>query len=324
LKNPTSSDTFSTEMETIAASIDIGSHTARLLIVQVSGVSGQFRPLARKRVYTRLAEGFHPPEGQKSIQPGAIDRTLQALLDFRRAIDTFKAREVYAVATGVVREAANREVFLRCLGRETGIQATALTGEEEALLTGKGVLHALGERSSVVIFDLGGASTEFLFHREGKMRALSLPLGAAILTTRYLRSDPPEEGQLEALSRRVARILEGAPLDVPEQGEAPVGTGGTVTTLAAMLYGIPRGEISPERVNGLVLDRDRIKGLYHELKGLTIQERLGFRGLDSGRADVIVAGMAVVLGVLRHFEALELRVSMSDLLEGILIQYLGG
>jgi exopolyphosphatase/guanosine-5'-triphosphate,3'-diphosphate pyrophosphatase len=97
-----------------------------------------------------------------------------------------------------------------------------------------------------------------------------------------------------------------------------VGTGGTVTTLAAMHYGIPETEIIPENINGLILKRKQVEMLYNKIKPLAFKERLGLPGVDHGRADVILAGSLVVIRILYFVKSLKLAVSLSDLLEGIL------
>jgi exopolyphosphatase/guanosine-5'-triphosphate,3'-diphosphate pyrophosphatase len=157
------------------ASIDIGSHTARLLIADKSGPQGILRPLIRKRDYIRLSEGFDRA-GEKTIQPNAIDRTLDALKGFSQTLKTFDVGSVHAVATGLFREAANRDEFLDRIYESTGIRVRTITGDEEALLTGKGVLNALDIRKKpFIIFDLGGGSTEFLSGRGGRQTVRSIP-----------------------------------------------------------------------------------------------------------------------------------------------------
>ncbi len=98
-----------------------------------------------------------------------------------------------------------------------------------------------------------------------------------------------------------------------------VGTGGTVTTLGAMLHHMDIEEISPKRMNGLTLRREQLEDLFERLKAMTFDERLKLQGLDRGRADVIPAGCAVVLRILRFFKAREMVVSLSDLLEGMVL-----
>jgi len=312
------------------ASIDIGTHTARVLIVQKLGPPGFFRPLFRDRTYIRLGEDFDY-SGGKSIHPDAISRTHKALRDFSRYMEDFDVHRVLAVATGVVREASNRELFLDSLLTNTGVEARPIGGDEEASLTGKGVLHALGvQEGRFVIFDLGGGSTEFFLGGSHTPVVRSIPIGALTLTQRYLKSDPPGEGEISFLSGYIDKALKELHSINPQgrinvtDGSLLMGTGGTVTTLAAMLYGIPPQEIVPERVNGLILERSAVRALFDKMRKLNLEERRGLSGLDPGRAGVILAGALVILRVLHFLRSSQMTVSLSDLLEGILINHFEG
>ena len=308
------------------ASIDIGTHTARLLVARKSKAPGRLKPLARKRAYIRLGGGFSYSEG-KTIQPEAIGRTLEVLGDFLQCTRLFDVHEVHAVATGVVREATNRDEFLDLIYEHTGIRVRPIAGEEEALLTGKGVMHAFNvQPGPFLVFDLGGGSTEFLLRTKGSQVVRSTPIGSTILKQAFLKSDPPKDKQVDALSRHIDKLLEEARLEPigGRDGCLIVGTGGTVTTLAAMLFGIPLEEITPDRINGLTLKVKQLEELFDEIKRLPYEERLRLPGLDPDRADVILAGCLAAIRILYFFKSLQLSVSLSDLLEGILIDYAEG
>ena len=306
--------------KTILASIDIGSHTARLLVCQKTGSTKGIRPLLRKRAYIRLAEDF-TSQAKRAIQPEATERALKALGEFASIAEKMGVENVRAACTGVVREAENRDDFLNQIFERTGIQAHVLSGEEEARLTARGVMYALGVQDRVSrIFDLGGVSTEFIYGEQDLQKTQSLPLGAMVLTQRYLVSEPPGEEEMSALEQDVDDVLNRAFPEGHLEGDGlVVGTGGTVTTLGAMLHHMDTEEISPKRMNGLTLRREQLEDLFERLKAMTFDERLKLRGLDRGRADVIPAGCAVVLRILRFFKAREMVVSLSDLLEGMVL-----
>jgi exopolyphosphatase/guanosine-5'-triphosphate,3'-diphosphate pyrophosphatase len=308
------------------ASIDIGTHTARLLVARKPEAQGRLKPLARKRAYIRLGEGFSYSEGKK-IQPEAIDRTLEVFEDFLQCTRLFDVHEVHAVATGVVREATNRDEFLDLIHSHTGIHIRPITGEEEALLTGKGVVYALNVQSGpFLVFDLGGGSTEFFLSTEDMQVVRSILIGSMILKQAFLKSDPPKDRQVDALSRHIDKMLEGLRLAPIHSGSCLLvaGTGGTVTTLAAMLNSISLEDITPERINGLILTVKQLEGLFDEIKRLPYEERLKMPGLDPDRAEVILGGCLAVIRILYFFKSLQVTVSMSDLLEGVLICYAEG
>lgn len=302
------------------ASIDLGSHTARLLVA--GWEAGRLHGLLRKRAYTRLAEDFESPEAM-ILKPAAIERALEALEEFRADIERTGARTVKGIATGVVRAAANRNRFIDLVREKTGIPIEIVSGEEEARLTGLGIRHGLqlGDRPFTA-FDLGGGTTEFLrVPGQGPFRAVSLPLGAMILTQRHLFTDPPARREIENLKKEAREVLFSF-LDAPWETML-VGTGGTVTTLAAMVHGMGGTDIRPERMNGLSLRLDPLEALLARLEKMTVAERSALPGLDPGRAGVLPAGGAVVTEILHFFHCSEMMVSLSDLLEGTLLDLLG-
>lgn len=303
----------------ILASIDLGSHTARLLVARWE--AGRLHSLMRKRAYIRLAQDFEAHEAM-TLKPAGVERAVKALEEFRADIEKTGARTLKGIATGVVRAAANRNHFIELVREKTGIPLEVVSGEEEARLTGLGIRHGLqlGDRPFMA-FDLGGGTTEFLHvPRQGRSRAMSLPLGAMILTQRHLITDPPAQREMERLKKETREVLLSF-LDAPRE-TLLVGTGGTVTTLAAMVHGIEGTCISPERMNGLFLRLDPLKALLARMERLPVAERAALPGLDQGRADVIPAGCAVVTEILHFFHCSEMMVSLSDLLEGTLLDLL--
>jgi exopolyphosphatase/guanosine-5'-triphosphate,3'-diphosphate pyrophosphatase len=305
----------------ILASIDLGSHTARLLIARWE--DGRLRSLLRKRAYIRLAQDFEEPQSGILKQAG-IERALNSLSEFKAETERHQARRTRTVATGVVRAAANRVSFIDVVRKNTGLEVEVISGEKEARLTGLGIRYGLdlGDRPFIA-FDLGGGSTEFLLvPKHGPSRALSLPLGAMLMTQRHLATDPPVTAEIENLKGETRGLLMTAfPDDVP--GTLLVGTGGTVTTLAAMVHGIEGPAISPERMNGLSLQGADLEKLLGRMARLPVSRRASLPGLDQGRADVIVAGTLVVTEILKFFHSSEMMVSLSDLLEGALLEMIG-
>jgi len=306
-------------MDDCFASIDLGSHTARLLISKKSGAPGSLLPLIRRRTYVRLADHFDPSD-EKTIQPVAVDRAVHAMKDFARIIRAHHALSVHAVATGVFREARNARAILNRIREETGIRVRPVSGHEEALLTGKGILDGMapGERSFVA-FDLGGRSVELI---RGRGRAIkeagSMPLGAMTLTQAFLHHDPPCEDEYTRLAAHIDRSLTHAAPAI-ERGALVVGTGGTVATLTCMAHRSIPDEGALNRLHGGALREGDVMALFRGMKGKPVKDRIGFCGLDEGRADVILAGSLVVLRILHHYQTRQLVFSKSDILEGILL-----
>ena len=298
-----------------AAAIDIGSMTARLLVAEQAATEGMFRTISRGRGYIRLGEGFEEPE-KATIKPDAIERTLNVLGDFVSITEASQVDSMRAVATGVLRAARNGEYFKKVIMDRTGIAIHIISGEEEAGLTAKGVLHFLDIGDfPYTIFDLGGGTTEFIFNHGKKQIIKSLPLGSLLLKQSFLSSVPPDEKGISSLSTHVDGVLDRAfKSRAHSKGQSVlIGTGGTVTTLAAMMHDIIIQDIRSERMNGLIIKQDGLERLITELQGKNLEDILKMPGLDTGRADVILAGAIIVNRVLTHFQSVQIVVSLSDI-----------
>ena len=122
-----------------------------------------------------------------------------------------------------------------------------------------------------------------------------------------------------AISKETDQRLKNAHIVLARE-HVVIGTGGSVTTLAAMFHRIPSDDLTPERVNGLTLTLPQVVARFEEMRNLNVEQRVRLPGLDPERADVIVAGALVVMRIMVFFGVPELIVSMSDLLEGLLIE----
>lgn len=306
------------------AAINIGSYTTRLLIA-AQNQGRILQPLKRGRVYTRLAEGFRS-QGEL-IDPAAMQRTTQALAEFRLWAAEYEVDVFRVVCTGVVRRAKNRDAFLEHIAKATGLKAEIISGETEAYLTAQGILNsiAVGEQP-YLIFDLGGGSTEFVLGRGDQTDIKSLEIGAAVLSEQFLYSDPALPAEIRALQRTIRKILEQAYSDRKwsNHERVMIGTGGTVTALAAMLDRVQVEEIGHESIHGRVLLLQELRDLWSRLKNLGIAERQKWPGLDGNRAKIIPAGLWIVVGIMDFFQSRRLMVSFSDLLEGMILHYFKG
>ena len=309
------------------ASLDIGSHTARMLVAEFTDSPRLFKALARKRVYTSLAEGFKG-DGSGDLAEGAIARTSKALKRFSTTAKRYGVDELLALSTGVTRQARNKRHFIDTVKDSTGIDIKIISGEREAILTRRGVIHGSGdiESDSNVIFDLGGATTEFIWGKEEEIKTKSLPLGALVMTQEYFHSDPPEDDIIRAMSTRIDSILDRYLSREREKlnNIQITGSGGTVTTLSAMINRIGVSEITPEKINGTVIKWDQVERIFDRIRFMPISKRQNIKGLEKGRASVIIAGILLVSRIMDFFRSKEMTVSYSDILEGILISYIMG
>jgi exopolyphosphatase/guanosine-5'-triphosphate,3'-diphosphate pyrophosphatase len=157
------------------------------------------------------------------------------------------------------------------------------------------------------------------------MEVLSIPLGAAVFSQQYMPTDPPGAGAIAQLEKNVDALLHHALLPWVRFLKEPwilAGTGGTVTTLAAMIHGIDTPDIHPTMINGLKIDKDTLSDLIDRLKEMTLEERAAEKGLDKERAPVILAGAVIVEKILHYFQCPQLVASFSDILDGMIMDQL--
>ncbi|PWB42430.1 MAG: phosphatase [Candidatus Methylomirabilota bacterium] len=303
----------------IYAAIDIGTNTLRLLVANATA-SDRFTVLHEEQEIVRLGEGLLP---SRVLQEAAMRRSVAVLGRFAETARRFRPARIAAVATSAVREARNREAFVAAVLRESGLSVRVIDGNEEARLTLVGVQQGLGLGSSrVLVMDIGGGSTEFIVAAGEAIEAMvSTGLGVVKLTEAHLHHDPPTAGQLEAVERAIAQRVGRLRAELPDlAGTTLIGTAGTPTTLAAIDLGLP--VYSAPRVNGHRLSRDRTRSLLQELASIPLTTRRETPSLEPGRADVIIAGTALLVTAMALLAYDECTVSDSGLREGILLDLL--
>ena len=299
------------------AAIDIGSNTVRLLIMEVSA-NGDFREIDAERVICRLGEGLH---NEKRLLESRMSLTLQTLENFRDRCREHGNIPIHAVATSAVREAANREEFVRRAREQAGLTVEVIPWEEEARLTLEGVFWKLPHQNrNILTFDIGGGSTEFILSQGKNVTATAgTSLGVVRLTERFISKHPTDADEYRALTVHLREELATVRSQLGDpQPEAVIGTAGTVTTLAALDRNI--FPYDPEAIHGTELPKERIEILLEDLKVRSLAERLQLKPLERGREDLIIAGVALVLATLNAFQSQLLTVCEYSLREGILLK----
>lgn len=302
-----------------SASIDIGSNTVRLLILQAEP-DGGFREIDSARRITRLGEGM---DSNKRLTPARMEATLRVLEEFRKICGQQGEIPIRAVATSAVREAENQEEFLQKALERTGIDIEVISWEEEARLTLEGVFWKIPHQNRrTLIFDIGGGSTEFILSQGRQIAgSLSTPLGTVRLTEKFILRHPVPDEDYARLTAHIQSALSSVKNQLPRiHPEIAIGTAGTVTTLAALDQNIY--PYDPEKIHGMSLPLDRIQRIQNDLKAMSIEERGRLKPLERGREDLIIAGTAIVLETLRTFGRSELLVSEYSLREGIILKTL--
>jgi exopolyphosphatase/guanosine-5'-triphosphate,3'-diphosphate pyrophosphatase len=297
------------------AAVDLGTNTTRLLVADVGG--GRVDELERETRITRLGEGV---DGRRRLLPLPIARVRNCLADYRRTLESLGAERTLAVATSAIRDAENGEAFLGEVEWSYGFTTRLLTGDEEALLTFRGVSAGRPVEAGTLIADLGGGSTELVVGgANGVGFRTSLDIGAVRLTERFLASDPPTGAELDDCAAAIASLLaERIPDGVRASVTAAIGVAGTLTTLAALDLALPaydRGQ-----VDGHVLTSAGARRQLERLAALPVVERREVPALEPERAPVIVAGAAIVVEMLAFFGLDAIEASERDLLDGAALE----
>jgi len=285
--------------------IDIGTNTVLLLVARGTGDAPH--AIAERATITRLGQGV---DRTHRLSSDGIVRTIECLEDYAKILAELDVTRFVAVSTSAARDSDNGTEFLERAERALGIRPRIIDGTEEARLVFDGALTGLPIAGPVIVFDIGGGSTEIIRGRcaDGRAmleRAVSLDIGSVRLTERHVRHDPPLSDELDAIRRDVDANLVLQHFE--ERARPLVGVAGTMTTLAAIDQGL--STYDPARVHGATLSRERIEAICEHLSTLPLERRKVVPGLDPGRADVIVAGTLIALEIARRARAPELVVS---------------
>lgn len=296
---------------TRCAALDLGSNTLRYLLADVS--PGRWRAIERGLATPRLGRGLKPGS---PLAPEARQAALDAATDFVKRAKAAGAESIALAATQACRAASDGQAFVDQLATDLGIDtARIISGDEEAKLSRLGVLSRLeGLVDGAILADVGGASTELIDLADEAATGLSLKIGAVSLTETHLSGDPPPAEQLQALADAVTSGLEPARRI---KARRLVATAGTAATIAAMAQG--HEVYKPDEINNVFVSRELFDEHFHRLAAMPLAQRMTIRGLEPQRADIIIAGMAILGGLMDRF-GLDGMITMdAGLLEGILL-----
>jgi exopolyphosphatase/guanosine-5'-triphosphate,3'-diphosphate pyrophosphatase len=309
------------------AALDLGTNNCRLLVARP--VWGGFRVVDAFSRIVRLGEGL---TASGRLAADAMDRTIEAL---KVCGDKIAARDVVRsrlIATEACRAAGNVELFRTRVEAETGLRLEIIDRETEARLAATGCAPLIDPDSDgVLLFDIGGGSSELAWvdpHRGGahgpppRIHAwMSLPVGVVSLAERYggIVVGP---AVFDAMVAEVSRLLQEFPGREALAHLAPrlhlLGTSGTVTTLAGVHLGLPRYE--RRRVDGVWLSNAEISAVVAQLCAMSYDDRVATPCIGRERADLVLAGCAILEAIRRAFPCPRLRVADRGLREGILIE----
>ncbi len=316
--------------EPVLAALDLGTNNCRLLIARPDEGGQGFEVIDSFSRIVRLGEGLI---GTGELNERAMGRTVAALKVCARLMLRQGVNRARCVATEACRRAGNGALFLERVTAATGIDLDVLTYQDEVGLALLGCVPLIDPGADhVLLVDIGGGSTELAWldrssgEAAGALRCVeSLPVGVVSLTEMF--SSEPDSATFERMVAHVQAML--APIeaghrltDLKNGGRLQMlGTSGTVTTLAAVLLDLPRYD--RREIDGLVVDMKAMDGVARQLCNMSNASRMAHPCIGPGRADLVVAGCAILEAICRTWTADSLRVADRGLREGILHSLMG-
>jgi exopolyphosphatase/guanosine-5'-triphosphate,3'-diphosphate pyrophosphatase len=301
------------------AFIDMGTNSVRIMLARFDG-GRSHTELSRQKEMIRLGEGEFD---DNRIKPEAMERAVAVCRNFVGMAKTFGADEIVAVATSATRDASNQKEFLELLKNEAGIEMNVVSGKEEARLIYLGVSRADRIDGPTLFIDIGGGSTEIIIGDGREYSYLdSMRLGVIRLSMKFI-----EDVHAPVTPKRYEMICE----HVKNASIRPVqtirsfrikdayGSSGTAQSLAEIARQvIHKGD---EGRKSLLKLKD-LKQISKLLCSLPLKERRNVPGMNPRRADIIVAGAAILETIMSQAGINELRISSRELRDGLLIDYL--
>ncbi len=314
------------------AAIDLGTNNCRLLVAKPS--RGGFRVVDAFSRNVRLGEGV---EQTGYLSPVAMDRTVDALKICAQKIERRRVTRTHAIATEACRLAGNGAQFIARVQAETGLSLDIIPADEEARLAVTGCASLVDRTcDSVLIFDIGGGSTELVWldlrrndkyckvHQgKGAMQAwASLPYGVTNLAERYGTGaiTPAVYEKMVGEVVESLMVFDEAEVLRPvfEEGRAHMlGASGTVTTMAGVYMGLDRYDRS--RVDGAWIDVPHMREVSYKLASMDYEARVAEPCIGEDRADFVIAGCAIFEAIHRVWPCQRMRVADRGLREGMLL-----
>ncbi len=305
------------------SALDIGTNSFHLIIVEVFE-NKNFNIVDREREVIRLAS--NKGDGLSFITDEETEQAIKAINKFKKISNQY-GTEINAIATSAVRESENKDDFIIKVYGATGVLINTIEGNKEAALIYKGAEKALSLRDkNSLCIDIGGGSTEFIFAKEGKIIfAESVKIGAVRLTKKFFPDYTITSTRLNDCKNYIAEIISSnKKIKIDIDYKLVVGSSGTIQSAANMISYQNQNKLI-NSINGFKFSKGQLNEISAKVfSNSTIRDRLQIKGLEQKRADVIPAGLLILLKVFELFDIQEMLVSEYALREGIILNLLEG
>lgn len=288
------------------AIIDLGSNSVRMSIAEISGKDVSI--LENHRTVVRLSEGMGD---RKVLHQNAVDRTLNVLRSFRSIINEKNIDKVYSFATAALRTASNREIFTEPV-KKLGFEFEILSGEAEAYYDYMGVINTLDVKNCIIM-DIGGASTEIIFVKDGKNKNLvSIPMASVNITEKYFSGTVATDNEMKNAIDGFTDELKKIDWLYDAKNYDVVGLGGSVKALSMIRCK------ENLKLHGFRIKRNILFDDIKKLVSTPLNKRILMDGLGKGRGDIILGGVVPLMSVMNYIDSPHLVACMTGLREGVM------
>ncbi len=299
-------------MEENIAIIDLGSNSVRVIVVKIN-FNASYKMMDQIKEMVRLSEGMWK---SNLLTEKAMERTISELKKFKAIIERHNVKKVIALATAAVRNALNGQEFLERVYCETGINFSAITGEEEAYLDYLGVINTIDIENCIII-DTGGGSTELVLVEEKKVKnSISIPFGAVTLTEQFLEMDDSKideaEKYMRDLYKSISWLSKSKVLNI-------VGLGGSVRTLSKVHK--RKIEFAGHPIHNYRMSVKDAEDIFCLIENTERFSRKDIPGVNKDRADIILGGLVPIKVLMEYTGAQNVIISGNGLREGAFYRY---
>ena len=291
--------------------LDCGSNSTRLLISTVE--NGTLENLYKEHQVTRLSDSI---DKTGRISDDSKKRFFKVLRKYMRKIEEYEVQEVFCIGTAVFRNSKNSDEVIDEVKKRFNLDIKIISGEEEGLLTSLGVQSSFKNLQNYLIVDIGGQSTELITDIENKLDIQSEDIGVVSMSENYFTENP-----ISIDKERNATNYFNDIFHYKDYGHRQlIGVSGTFTSLGSIY--LNQKKYDENEIDKVIISYDSVKNIYEDLKTLSVPKIISeYPSLDPKRAVTITSGLFLVINLLKKYKITQLKVSKSDILEGLILKY---
>ena len=291
--------------------IDCGSNSTRLLISTVE--NGNLENLHKEHQVTRLSDNI---DKTGAISDDSKKRFFKVLRKYMRKIEEYKVQEVFCIGTAVFRNSKNADEVIDEVKKRFNLELKMISGEEEGLLTSLGVQSSFENLENYLIVDIGGQSTELITDIDHKLDIQSEDIGVVSMSENYFNENPINIDKEETAINFFNDIFH----DKDYAHRQLIGVSGTFTSLGSIY--LNQKIYDENEIDKVIISYDSVENIYENLKTLSVPKIIStYPSLDPKRAVTITSGLFLVKNLLKKYKITQLKVSKSDILEGLILKY---